>query len=88
MRGKKAEQLVLQKMIRYCDEITKILEKHHFCREDFENDIEFQFASGMCIIQIKSIHGQSKVTTSNYGINVILAKNEPEFLYGFFLESG
>lgn len=52
MRGKKSEQIVLKKMIRYCDEIVKILEKHHFNREEFENDMEFQFASGMCILQI------------------------------------
>lgn len=52
MRGKKSEWTALQKMLRYCDEIDLILKKHHFDREDFENDTEFQFASGMCIIQI------------------------------------
>lgn len=52
MRGKKSERIVLQKMIRYCDEIEQLLEKHHYDREDFENNMEFQFASGMCIIQI------------------------------------
>lgn len=52
MKSRKSERIVLQKMIRYCDEIAQILEKHHFAREDFENDMEFQFASGMCIIQI------------------------------------
>lgn len=52
MRGEKSERIVLQKMIRYCDEIAQILEKHHFAKEDFENNTEFQFASGMCIIQI------------------------------------
>lgn len=52
MRGKKSEWTALQKMLRYCDEIALILKKHHFDREDFENDTEFQFASGMCIIQI------------------------------------
>lgn len=52
MRDRKSERIVLQKMIWYCDEIAQILEKHHFAREDFENDVEFQFASGMCIIQI------------------------------------
>jgi len=39
-------------MIQYCNKITQILEKHHFSREEFENDMEFQFASGICIIQI------------------------------------
>jgi len=52
MRGKKSEQIILQKMIRYCNEIELILEKHHFNREEFDNDTEFQFACGMCIIQI------------------------------------
>ena len=52
MKGKKPEQMILQKIIRYCDEIGLILEKHHFNRDDFENNTEFQFACGMCIIQI------------------------------------
>ena len=29
MRGKKSEQIVLQKMLRYCDEMEQILNKHH-----------------------------------------------------------
>lgn len=52
MRGKRAERVVLQKMIQYCGMMAHILEKHHFNRKDFETDTEFQFASGMCIIQI------------------------------------
>lgn len=52
MRGKRAEQVALQKMIHYCDEMARILEKHNFDRAEFETDTEFQFASGMCIIQI------------------------------------
>lgn len=52
MRGKRMERIMLQKMLRYCDEIEQILNKHHFNREEFENDTEFQFACGMCIIQI------------------------------------
>ena len=52
MRGRNSEQIILQKMIRYCNEIELILEKHHFNRKDFEKDMEFQFACGMCIIQI------------------------------------
>lgn len=52
MRSKKSEQIALQKMLRYCDEIAQILKKHHSNREEFENDTEFQFACGMCIIQI------------------------------------
>lgn len=52
MRGKKSERIILKKMIRYCDEIAQILQKHNFDKEDFENNSEFQFAAGMCIIQI------------------------------------
>lgn len=50
MRGKKSVRIVLQKIIWYCDEIAQILAKHYSSREDFENDAEFQFACGMCII--------------------------------------
>lgn len=52
MKGRKSERIILQKMIQYCNRIAQILEKHHFNRNEFENDMEFQFASGMCIIQI------------------------------------
>lgn len=55
MRGKKPERITLQKMIRYCNEIEQILKKHRFNREEFENDTEFQFACGMCIIQIREL---------------------------------
>ena len=52
MRGKRSDRIILQKIIHYCNETGRILEKHCFDRKDFENDTEFQFASGMCIIQI------------------------------------
>ncbi len=52
MRGRKSERIVLQKIIQYCDDVVQILERHCFERKDFEHNIEFQFASGMCIIQI------------------------------------
>ena len=52
MRGKRPERIILQKMLQYCDEIEQILKKHHFNREEFEKDTEFQLACGMCIIQI------------------------------------
>lgn len=52
MRGKKAERIILQKMIWYCNEIARMLEKHHFAKDDFIHDTEFQFACGMCIIQL------------------------------------
>lgn len=30
MRGKRSERIILQKMLRYCDEIEQILKKHRF----------------------------------------------------------
>ena len=52
MRGNKAKKVILKKMIKYCDEVAQMLEKHNFSREDFDNNSEFQFAAGMCIIQL------------------------------------
>lgn len=52
MRGKRAEHIILKKMIKYCDEIAQMLENHNCDKEVFENNSEFQFAVGMCIIQI------------------------------------
>lgn len=59
-------------MIRYCNEIEQILKKHHFNREEFENDTEFQFACGMCIIQIGEL-----VT----GLDESFVKKYSEFLW-------
>ncbi len=39
MRGKKSERIVLQKIIRYCDEIEQLVRKHHYARQDFENNL-------------------------------------------------
>lgn len=47
MRGKKLESIVLQKAIRYCNEITQIVINHHSSKADFDNNTEFQFAVGM-----------------------------------------
>lgn len=52
MRGKRSERVILQKIIKYCDEISSILQNHHSSRDEFEHDKEFQLAVGMCIIQI------------------------------------
>lgn len=52
MRSKRSECVILKKMIKYCDEIAEILKKHNYKKEAFDNDSEFQFAAGMCIIQI------------------------------------
>lgn len=69
MRGKKSERIMLQKMLWYCDEIEQILKKHHFSKEEFEDDTEFQFACGMCIIQIGEL-----VT----GLDVSFVKKYPD----------
>lgn len=52
MRGNRPRRVIVQKMIRYCDEITGMLSRHRFDRGEFEQDTEFQFACGMCIIQL------------------------------------
>lgn len=52
MKGKKANHIIVQKMVNYCNEIERILKKHDYKRNEFENDSEFQFACGMCILQL------------------------------------
>ncbi len=58
MRGRKPNQIILRKMIDYCNEVERILRKHSFDSDEFENDAEFQFACGMCIIQIGELVGR------------------------------
>lgn len=58
MRGSRSNQIILRKMIDYCNEVERILNKHSFDIDEFENDAEFQFACGMCIIQIGELVGR------------------------------
>lgn len=58
MRGKKANHIVVQKMISYCNEIQQILKKHDYKKYEFEKDSEFQFACGMCILQLGELVGK------------------------------
>ena len=58
MRGNKSNRICLEKIIKYCDNITEICKKHNFDRTSFETDEEFQLACSMCIIQIGELVGR------------------------------
>lgn len=58
MNSKRANLICLKKMVKYCDTVISICRKHHFDRDLFEKDEEFQYACGMCIIQIGELVGR------------------------------
>ena len=48
----RVEKIILQKIIGYCDDIENLQKMFGNCFEDFEKNFAFQYACGMCIIQI------------------------------------
>ena len=45
-------RLILQKIIGYCDDVENLMKMFGTGLEDFEKNFAFQYACGMCIIQI------------------------------------
>lgn len=66
MRGERANRIVLEKIIKYCDSAREICEKHNFDRKAFDEDTEFQFSCGMCIIQIGELAGRLDSDTRDH----------------------
>ncbi len=52
MRGDRANKVCIQKIVKHCDEIIKMNKSHGEIREELDNNIEFQYACAMCIVQI------------------------------------
>lgn len=48
----------IQKIIRYCDDVATILSKNDVDLVKFENDVTFEYACNMCIIQIGELVGR------------------------------
>ena len=52
MRGDRKNKTCLEKIVFYCDEIEKILNKHEKNKEYFKESVEMQYACSMCVVQI------------------------------------
>lgn len=51
-KSRDTDKIVIQKIIRYCNEIERMLKRFGSELDDYISDADFQYASGMCIIQI------------------------------------
>ena len=49
---KQSDQIVLRKMISYCEDIETLLKRYEYDYEKYCNDISFQYSCNMCILQI------------------------------------
>ena len=67
MRGEKANLIALKKIVNHCDEISQMCRNHSDSKEEFESNIEFQYACGMCIVQIGEL----------------VSRLDEEFMYSF-----
>ena len=46
------DKITIQKMIGYCNDIERMIKRFGNTFEDYMSDVDFQYSSGMCIIQI------------------------------------
>ena len=49
---KNEDILIIQKMIKYCDDINTLMTRFDTDFERYKTDISFQYSCNMCIIQI------------------------------------
>ena len=49
---KRSDQVILQKMTAYCEDIDMIMDRFGRSFSDYEADIAYQYAVSMCVIQI------------------------------------
>jgi len=49
---KQADRIILEKMIGYCDDILSTMERLGASKESYQQDKVYQYAVGMCILQI------------------------------------
>ena len=51
-KPRNTNKIVIQKIIKYCTDIEKLQQMFGNSFEDFDSNFAFQYACGMCIIQI------------------------------------
>ena len=49
---RQSDCVILQKMVLYCDQIDELMDRFGRDLESFESDYAYQYAVGMCIMQI------------------------------------
>lgn len=49
---KNEDNLIIKKMIKYCNDVKILLTRFNMDFETYKTDISFQYACNMCIIQI------------------------------------
>ena len=55
---KPSDELILQKMVGYCDDISAMIAEFGDSYEDFARQKSYQYATGMCILQIGELVGR------------------------------
>ena len=55
---RREDRAALEKIIRYCSDIEILMERYDKSFEKYKNDIAFQYACSMCLIQIGEAAGR------------------------------
>ena len=67
---KQADCVAIRKMIEYCDQIDSIMERFGRKLEDYQRDIAYQYAVGMCILQIGELVGRLSPETMSINVQI------------------
>lgn len=59
------DKAILQKIVKYCEDIDKLIKRFGDSYEMYNADFAYQYASSMCIIQIGELAGQLSEETKN-----------------------
>lgn len=67
---KNEDNRIIEKMIKYCDDINTLLARFNTDFEKYKTDISFQYACNMCIIQIGELANRLSEETKENNKNI------------------
>ena len=59
------DRVIIYRMIKYCDDISILMERYSSSFQRYVDDIAFQYSCGMCLIQIGELAGKVSAETVN-----------------------
>lgn len=67
---KNEDMQIIEKMIKYCDDIGTLMERFNTDFERYKTDISFQYSCNMCIIQIGELANRLSDETKESSLNI------------------
>lgn len=64
MRTDERDRIIIERMIKYCDDISLLMNQYGGSFQKYIEDISFQYSCGMCLIQIGELAGKISENTA------------------------